>query len=118
MDRFILLFTIFTLTISGCYSKDSLRRTPSKERKMENRQKSTVTRKKISDDEDRLFNTVFKRNPQKFEDRTGLSEREKELFRRNDVRNDPAVKSLHRERRKSETKNSDWVFGTENGSYF
>ena len=105
------------LLFTGCYSSKSLDRTPS-QKKQSVRKKSPVRPQKKKSSDDPLYDAIFHRNPQKFDTESKLSNRERELLREYDIRNDSTVKDMHKKNQKSNTGASDWVFGTENGSYF
>lgn len=116
MKLIILLFSAFMILICGCRSASSLDRKPVPKRAVKTTSRQ-VQKKRNMPDEDPLFNTIFHRKPQKFE-KSGLSSREQELLREQDISKDPALRQMHRKQKKSSSGRSDWVFGTENGSYF
>ena len=80
--------------------------------------KKSTEKKKDADQDDGVFRSIFNRNPQNFDKSSMLSAKERELIRNYDVSKDPAAGQIHKDGRKSDTRNKDWVFGTENGSYF
>ena len=113
------LFSIFAITgillLTGCYS--SLDRKPVKKAPPK-KQIDHRARREKSQDRDVLFDAIFHRNPQRLDGESKLSERERELLRQHDISQDPAIRELHRDDRKKRQQGSDWVFGTQNGSYF
>ncbi|MBE6356064.1 MAG: hypothetical protein E7058_03000 [Lentisphaerae bacterium] len=114
-----LFFTAILLAIaaSGCYNPHSLDRTPQPKRQTV--KKKTVQKpKKKKGSDDPLFDAIFHRNPQNYDAGSKLSKREQELLREYDIRNERTVKEMHDNNRKSNMKGSDWVFGTDNGSFF
>jgi hypothetical protein len=114
MKKFFSAGILFALLLTGCYQTSSLDRTPPKKT---HRQTTTVKPVKKSKP-DSLFDKIFHRNPQSSNATSLLSEREQELLRRNDVHRNPDAEALHSRGERSRQSNSDWVFGTENGSFF
>ncbi|MBQ9803274.1 MAG: hypothetical protein IJW35_00365 [Lentisphaeria bacterium] len=115
--RYILLFLLaLPLLICGCRSSRSLERRPHKKSVTEVPARPIQKKRDLPDD-DPVFNAIFHRKPQKFENST-LSGREQELLRQQDISRDPALRKIRREQKNSSGGQSDWVFGTKNGSYF
>lgn len=123
----ILLFLLVSGTVS-CRSASSLERTPRKKpvksyknptnpTKTAPRKTSRKTPKETSGDP--LFDAVFKRKPQKHDGISSLNDKERALIRdMQDGSNAGQTRSIKQKMNKSATERKDWVFGTENGSYF
>ena len=118
MKKIILAGLIAMSVFSGCYHSQELEREPAKVRSNSGRKQIKTPRHRNNNDgKDPLFEAVFHRNQQDYSD-SSLSQAERELLKQNRTGDDPVVRELHNNRRKSANDRQDWVFGTKNGSYF
>lgn len=113
MKRFLLIcLPIIMLVSAGCYSRRSLDRSP--KRKAPVREKK-VHRNSRRTSDDKLFDTIFHRKPQRYEG-SSLTPNERKLLEGNDPRFDQDARKVRRQNQNNRSK--DWVFGTKNGSLF
>ena len=102
--------------LSGCYST-SLDRKPAPRRKARPAPKKVV-RPKGEDSVDPMFDVFFRSKPQKHES-SSLSDSESRYIRKQRQEDDAVVRSVRGGGKlKENTKQKDWVFGTDGGKYF
>lgn len=110
MKKLLFLFAVAAMIASsGCYNRRALDRRPPPQKK----QQQPPRNKKNSGGE--LFDKVYRSSQKRFEN-SSLSEKERKMIENNDTRNDLEIRKIREKNRN--TKNQDWVFGTENGSIF
>ena len=109
MKKLLFLLTVAAMTVSsGCYNRRALDRRPPPQKK----QQQPRTKKNSGGE---LFDKVYRSSQKRFEN-SSLSEKEIKMIENNDARNAREIRKIREKNRN--TKNHDWVFGTENGSLF
>ncbi len=109
MKNFLSLISMAAMIIlSGCYNPQALeRKVPQKKNPQRLREKKQANGE--------LFDKVYHRSQERFEN-SSLSAKERKMIENNDSRNNREIRKIREKNRN--TKNQDWVFGTENGSLF
>ena len=112
------LLCVGLIALCGCYSASSLDRKPAprKSRPAPRKKSRPLTAK--DEQVDPAFDAIFKRNPQQHEN-SSLSSGETSYIDKQRKDDDAALRSVRGKKRLREnTKQKDWVFGTEGGKYF
>jgi hypothetical protein len=108
--KYLPVMVITALLFSGCMSANSLnRKAPAK--KVPVKKAVHKPKKRNNQSEDPLFDAIFHRNPQKHDDDSRLSAKEKELLRRSGAANEQDIKNVRREQMGNKPQGKNWVFG-------
>ena len=114
---FYLLTVAGILFWCGCYSASELERKPAP-RRYRPAAKKTFRPKAKDDRTDPAFELIFKSKPQKH-DSGSLSAGESSYLEKQRQEDDAAMRSVRgKNRLRENTRQKDWVFGTEGGKYF
>ena len=112
------LICVGLIALCGCYSASSLDRrpVPRKSRPVPRKKSHPLTAK--DEQVDPAFDAIFKRKAQQHEN-SSLSSGETSYIDKQRKEDDAALRSVRGKKRLQEnTKQKDWVFGTEGGKYF